>query len=159
VKWNRNTLLALAMSASVLALTGCGKTSSVTTPASALAPTAPAAPTNVHATYDSTANRDYLNWTLSASASVVSYEVWSYSTNPATGTPVGMRVGTPAASVSSLALPVESAVVTKWFRVRAVDTAGNSSAFSSTAAVDLHAWGGSTTNPGAPVGKGQDPVE
>jgi predicted small lipoprotein YifL len=105
---------ALALSALVFALAGCGKSSDLVSPGPTLDTTPPSAPTAVAGSYDPAAERDYLNWDGSTSPDVAGYEVWQYESDPS-----------PA-----------------WFRVRATDQAGNLSAFSSAAQTELHAWDG-----------------
>jgi predicted phage tail protein len=137
VKPSRFSLLALVVSASIVSLTGCTSSSNVVSPTANLDTTPPAAPTNVHGTYDANANRDYLNWDASSSADVSLYEVWQYSDDPALST-ASTRIGTVVVGQSSMLLPQAPASGTMYYRVRAVDTSFNRSAFSATATVDLH---------------------
>jgi hypothetical protein len=144
---------ALLMSALVFTLASCGKSSSVVAPAGVtLDTTPPAAPTNLSGSYDDVASRDYLNWTGSTSSDVASYQVWQYDSDPASGSPTGRLIATAGATDESVALPPTSDDGTHWFRVRAVDGAGNQSAYSVAAAADLHAWNGT----GAPGNRGID---
>jgi len=146
VKSIRLVSSALLMSALVLTLAGCGQSSSVLAPTvPGLDTTPPAAPTNLAGSYDAGANRDYLNWTGSTSADVAAYQVWEYDTDPASGTATGRLVVSAGAGDESVALPPTSDAGTHWFRVRAVDEAGNRSAYSTAAAHDLHAWEGQNT--------------
>jgi predicted phage tail protein len=145
VKLNRIVFSALAMSALVLALAGCGsKSASLVGPGNVIDTTPPAAPTSVSSSYDAAAGRDYLNWTPSTSADVASYQVWKYEADPASGA-TGTMIMTAGAADASVALSPISSDGTFWFRVRAIDESGNQSAFSSSVAADLHAWDGSNT--------------
>jgi hypothetical protein len=151
VKSIRPVSLALVMGAMLFALAGCGKSSDVTAPSGqTLDTTPPAAPTNVAGSYDLAAQRDYVNWTGSTSADVASYEVWQYDSDPAAGA-TGVLVGTTNAGTDVLVLPITSDARPAWFRVRAVDEAGNLSAYSSSAQHDLHSWSGTPTPGGGPI--------
>ena len=148
MKLNRLALLALALSATAYTLTSCGSGTTTTSPVVDLDTTPPAAPSNVHGTFDAQGNRDYLNWDLSASPDVASYEVWVYNTDPGTGG-TGVKLATVDASIDYQPLPVSGVSTTQFFRVRAVDTSGNESAYSATAGVDRHVWdGGNGGSPG-----------
>jgi hypothetical protein len=153
VKYTRTLLAALALSATMISLAGCGS-SSVTqnTLAPTLDTTPPAAPTNVHGDFDPHYVRDYVSWDLSASSDVASYEIWQYSSDPAVGG-TGVLIGHVVSSVNSLVLPEAKASGTTYIRVRAIDTSSNTSAFSSTAPVATHgeidgSGGGGLKDPG-----------
>ena len=139
---------ALVLGALVFSLAGCGKVTDSVYPSITLDTTPPDAPTNVAGSYDAAASRDYLNWTPSTAADLAGYEVWQYSEDPTSGA-TGQMIASASASTSTLALPITSDGGTHWFRVRALDEAGNKSTYSATAAAELHAWDGSTPNPGS----------
>lgn len=137
---------ALAMSALVLVLAGCGKSNDALAPANVLDTTPPDAPTNVAGSYNADENRDYMNWAPSTAADVAGYEVWKYSANPTSGA-AGVLVATARANEHSTSLPPTGDGGTHWFRVRAIDATGNRSAYSASAAHDLHVWEGTLGNP------------
>jgi len=154
VKSIRPVTFALFMGAMLFVLAGCGKSSDVTAPAGqTLDTTPPAAPTNVAGSYDAGAQRDYIHWTGSTSSDVVTYEVWQYDSDPAAGA-TGVMIGTTDAGTDVLALPITTDARPAWFRVRAMDDAGNLSAYSSSAQHDLHSWNGSPTPGGGPIREG-----
>ena len=132
------TLSALVLGAALLAISGCGSSSSVTSPANPINNAPPAAPSNVHGTFDATTGVNYINWDPSSSASVQSYEVWQYAADPATGAS-GVVVGTAGAAASSYAVGQVTQNSNMYFRVRALDSAGNPSAFSASAPFTLQA--------------------
>ncbi len=142
--------IALALGAVLFVLAGCGKSSSVTSPASSLDTTPPAAPTNVTGAFDESSHRDYLTWTGSASADVAGYEVWQYTTDPALGG-TGVLVGRTDAGASTFTVPLTRDDQQAWFRLRAQDEAGNISAYSQAAEHDLHGWDGLGGSNGDPI--------
>lgn len=161
MKSTRIVLSALFAGALALALVSCSKSTNAVSATNNLDTTPPAAPTNVHGSYDSAAGRDYLNWDASASADVVGYEVWQYSSDPLSGG-TGTLIANLGASTSDLALPQVSQAGTAIFRLRAVDGANNLSSFSSTANVSRHAWDGGGAKPQLDPGsdpKGRQNVE
>lgn len=149
----RFVTFALMTSAIVFILAGCGKSSDVVAPATALDTTPPAAPTDVTGSFDPAGQRDYLNWTGSTSPDVAGYEVWQYESDPALGA-TGVLVATTDAAADNVALPLTSQAREVWFRVRANDDAGNLSAFSSSASHELHAWDDVPTGNGGPLREG-----
>ena len=160
MKSNRPALLALVLSAAVYSLTGCGNGTTTTRPVVLLDTTPPAAPSNVHGTFDAQGNRDYLNWDLSASPDVASYEVWLYAANPSVGG-TGTLLASVNASIAFVALPISGTATTQFFRIRAVDASGNVSAYSATAGVDRHIWNGGSSgpSPGNTGGEGRGILE
>lgn len=143
---------ALILGATVLALTSCGKTTSSVSavePPPVLDTTPPSAPTAVHGWYDAGANRDYLSWTLSSSADVISYQIFIV---PTGGTP--SLLATLSATTDVMPLPLRSQDGNEVYRVRAMDASGNASAYSSSVIVTRHAWEGgdrSDDNGGQPI--------
>ncbi|MCC6350059.1 MAG: hypothetical protein IT347_10780 [Candidatus Eisenbacteria bacterium] len=142
---------ALFLGAIVLALAGCGKSTESVAPTTPLDTTPPAAPSNVAGSYDAASERDYLNWDGSSSADVASYEIWQYETDPSLGG-TGVLLGSTDAAAGSYALPLTRQARVAWFRVRAIDEAGNQSAFSNGSSYDLHAWDGNTSGRGTQRG-------
>lgn len=138
MKYTRTVLAALALSATMISLAGCGS-SSVTknTLGPTLDTTPPSAPTNIHGDFNLTDNRDYASWDPSASSDVASYQIWQYSTDPASGG-VGVLVGTVGSAVSTIMLPEAKSTGTSFIRIRAIDTSSNASAYSPTAPIDMH---------------------
>lgn len=143
---------ALVLGAVVISLAGCGKTAETIAPAIVLDTTPPDAPTSLVGSYDAAGNRDYLNWNASTAADLAGYEVWQYESDPSLGG-TGHQIASLDGSAVSLALPPTGEAQTAWYRVRAIDEAGNKSSYSSSASTELHAWEG--TN-GLPGGRGLD---
>ena len=137
MKPSRFLLLALVVSAAIVSLAGCTSSSDVVSPTANLDTTPPSAPTTVHGSYDPHANRDYLNWDASASADVSMYEVWQYGSDPSVGA-TGLKIANVIAGESSVMLPQASSSGTLFYRVRAVDTSLNRSAYSATTALGMH---------------------
>lgn len=146
MKSNQILASALILGATLLALTSCGKTTSSVSavePPPVLDTTPPSAPTGVHGWYDQAGNRDYLSWTLSSSADVIAYEVYLV---PSGGSPSLMA--TYDANTDVMALPLRGDDGSETYRVRAVDAAGNASAYSSSVIVTRHGWdGGGSIDP------------
>lgn len=132
MKTLRTLVLVLAASAALVALAGCGKSSSVTNAAANLDTTPPAAPTAVHEVQDNSS--DVLAWTAGTSADTYSYEIWKYATNPANGGS-GSLYRNVAASVTAIALDPVPADCTEYYRIRAIDTSHNAGSFSSTVTI------------------------
>lgn len=130
----RNVLFALMVSATIFALAGCGKSSSLTSSDPALDPAPPAAPSSLSSTYAATVGYDYLYWNLSSSASVTGYEIWESATLGGTA----VKVGTVGSRVNNLVLPNVDADCTRYYQVRARAASGQFSALSSAVAVDRH---------------------
>lgn len=152
MKSNKMIAFALILGATVFALSSCGKTTSSVsnvTPPPTLDTTPPSAPTGVHGWYDVAGSRDYLSWTLSSSADVVAYEVYVV---PSGGSP--SLIETLDSTMDVLALPLLSADGSETYRVRAVDAAGNTSAYSSSVIVQRHGWNGGGTIDTGDRGKG-----
>lgn len=152
MKSNRFVAFALILGASVIALSSCGKSTSLTSvvePPPALDTTPPSAPTGVHGWYDQAANRDYLSWSLSSSPDVAAYEVFLV---PSGGSP--SLIATLDQTVDAFALPITAESGIQNFRVRAVDASGNPSSYSSSVPVTRHAWEGITTKDEDGGGKG-----
>jgi len=137
VKLHRTALFALVTGATLLAVSGCGKSAAPTAANTPLDQAPPAAPTNVHGTYVSSIWQDHLQWDASSSSNTASYEIWYYASAPGAND-VGTLVNTVGSSVTDVALaPVPSDCV-EYYRVRARDASGGEGAFSQTATVSRH---------------------
>ena len=145
-----NAVAALLASAVVLALSGCGSSTSSTAPAG-LDNSAPAAPTNLVGLFDGTAGTDYLIWTGSSSANVASYEVWQYSDNPLSGN-AGQLVGTASSAVAYFALPAPEQNLVYYYRMRSSNALGSLGAFSAPITVQRHGAPGQVDPTPEPVG-------
>lgn len=144
--FRRNLAAALSLGVLAISLVSCGSnsTSSITSPVD-LSP--PQAPSNLRDNHDAAINRDWLQWSPSASAAVAGYEIYSSPTSSSTGT----LVATVDASSGDYLLPLTSVDGTEFYRVRAVGSNNVPSAFTSTLSVDRSAWEGGPTK-GAPSG-------
>jgi hypothetical protein len=156
VKSNRTAVLALLMSASMFSLTGCFGSSKVTSPINGVVnQTAPAAPTNVHSSFDAAGNRDHLNWDASASANVASYDVYVYDADPSTGATGTLVANVPVGS-TDLPMPLVGSAVSQFYGVRSNGSNGLSSAFSVSGNIVRHPFSG----PGGPqVGPNGRPID
>ena len=76
MKLHRNVALIILAGATLVALASCGKTSSITSSASAIDQAPLTAPDGVTATYNSGLVVDFLSWTPSSSPRVATYEVY-----------------------------------------------------------------------------------
>jgi fibronectin type 3 domain-containing protein len=125
VKHGRSIVLSFAV---VALLAGCGKSSSPTS-VSSLDTTPPPAPTNLRAVSDAQGHFS-LTWSPSTAADLAGYEVWQ--SVPGSGTfTLAARV-----TEGSCPLPITAQGTDKDYRVRAYDTTGNRSAYSSTLAAE-----------------------
>ena len=137
---HRNSLMALVLSASLFSLTGCFGAKSATAPIdNGIDTSAPQPPSNVRMQTDAGAQRDFLLWDLSASSNVASYEVYRYDADPSTGA-TGTLVATMGSTEYNWAMPVVSAEVTEFYRVRALNGSDVPSAYSTTAQAQRNAW-------------------
>jgi hypothetical protein len=157
VNLRRHALRALVLSATVAALAGCGKSTSVTSSDPSLDTTPPNPPTNVHSAWAQGVNYDYLLWNASTSPSVHGYEIWESDTQ--TGTYTNINTVTDA-SADNAVLPPVSVDGTKYYEMRALNNHGVFSAYSTPIAVTRHAsvstsGGGNGTGSGGGSGIGQ----
>jgi hypothetical protein len=136
VNFRRVVVTALVLSAALLSLAGCSKSTSTTSPA-ALDSTPPAAPTSLAGIYDAGQQTDYLIWTSSSSANAATCEVWQYDGAPAAGN-TGRLVGTVPVTTSFIGLPTPTQNTVQYFRLRTLSTAGTPSAFSATISLQRH---------------------
>jgi uncharacterized protein YceK len=131
VKFPRMIRLPLAGVATLAMLSGCGSTASPTEPGPGLDTTPPPAPTHLVYSHDAQ-GRPVLAWDASAAPDVASYDVYVYS--PAPDRDSAYLLITSDAN-NNYVLPTVSTATEATYRVRAVDTSGNKSAFS--AAVEI----------------------
>ena len=158
MKSNRTAVFALLMSASVFSLTGCFGSSKVTSPVSGVInQTAPAAPTNVHSSFDALGNRDHLSWDASASANVASYDVYVYDAAPSTGATGTLVANVPVGS-TDLPMPLVGSAVAQYYGVRSVGSNGLSSAFAVSGSIVRHPFTGTGGPQIGPNGKPVDPT-
>jgi chitinase len=125
VKFIRFITLPIACLATMAMLSGCGDSANITGPGNTLDTTPPPAPSELRLTSDASGQL-LLTWTESAAPDVAGYEVYVYSPG------VGFVEATDVNNAdNAFALP--SVTETSIYRVRAVDTSGNRSAFSADA--------------------------
>ncbi len=154
MNFRRVTVTALVLSAAILSLAGCSKSTSTTSP-TALDTTPPAAPTSLAGIYDVGQQRDYLIWTASSSANASSCEVWRYDGDPAAGNAGTLVVTVPAGS-SYIALPTPTQNTVDYFRMRARTAGGTTGAFTATIALQRH---GAPTQPAGDPEPGEPGVQ
>ena len=118
----------ISVAAIVVPLTGCGTTTRSTAPAVTLDTTPPSIPDELTQSRDPYTRNLQLEWSPSPSPDVASYDVYMYSPDPSRENSF-IKVGETSAPAWSL--PTSASDQTYTFRVRAVDGAGNASAFSS----------------------------
>jgi hypothetical protein len=139
VMFSRSIRLSLASLAAIVVLSGCGDGGNIVGLGPQLDTTPPPAPQNL-----TVANDAYgwpvLAWTESAAPDVIGYQVYVYSALPGGGNDYVPADDAISVDPSFRLVAVASDAVAS-YRVRAVDAAGNWSAFS--AAVDVQAPGGS----------------
>lgn len=136
MKFSRSIKLSLVGLAAIAALSGCGSNSSLTGLTQPLDTTPPPAPVNVVLSADPAGN-PILVWDASAAPDVASYQVEVYSGSTGGFVPAL----DPNAADTSLPLPEVAMSTEESYRVRAVDTSGNWSAFSATATILVPAAG------------------
>jgi fibronectin type 3 domain-containing protein len=119
-------------------LSGCGSTAAPTDPVVGLDTTPPPAPTHLTYSHDAQGNA-VLVWDASAAPDVASYDVYVYSPSPDRDSAY-LLVSTDANN--NYVLPTVSTTTETTYRVRAVDTSGNKSAFSASADIITAPAGG-----------------
>ena len=137
------TTLAAMATIACLGLYGCGSSSDVTNAAGSLDSTPPPAPESI--ALNTVPEYNELTWAASAAADVAKYQVYRYQPDPSRDNAYVM-VGETTNSSFNLGRTSEDADT--YFRVRAVDEAGNRSAFSSETSVHLPALGSGGGGPG-----------
>lgn len=123
--------LSLSAAAFVLLLAGCGAATDPVSPQSSLDTTPPPAPANLVVETDEV---NTLRWDASAAPDVNGYQVYVYSPDPSRDNAY-VLAGEIDGETTSFVFGSNEAARTEVVRVRAVDNAGNRSAFS--APVDL----------------------
>jgi hypothetical protein len=126
-------LVVTASLAMVAMLTGCGA-DAPTSPSATLDSTPPPAPTALTMTIDATVSGYLLEWTASSASDVAKYQVFQYSPDPSRDNAY-VLVG--EATAAQFAADAPASAGTETFRVKAVDGAGNHSAFSAALAVPM----------------------
>jgi len=135
VKSLRLMLSGISTLALIAALSGCGKDAAPTAAVPGLDTTPPVTPAALGVTADPSSGSLQVHWTASPDADVATYRVYLYSPDPSRDNAY-VQVGETSASATSWSIPAASDVVTQYYRVRAVDGAGNVSAYSAGLAVD-----------------------
>ena len=125
MKFTRSILATLAAVAA-LGLFGCGSSSSPTSVSPSLDSTPPSAPEGL--ALSPTVEYNTLSWTASSDAGVVKYEVYQYQPDPSRDNAYVMIGESTTASFQLIPVNTDSDT---YFRVCAVDQAGNRSALSS----------------------------
>ena len=146
--------LSLCALAAVALIAGCGKSSGPTnvTPESGT-PTLDTSPPPVPGGFnvmDDPSGQVSLVWDESSAADVVGYEVFSYAPDPQSDESFALLYTTDA-TTRQFNVDASPSYVTKYFRLRAVDAAGNRSPLTSTLGVTV---GPLTTQGGGPEGPG-----
>lgn len=144
----RSHLMLLVMVASIVALAGCGKSTDSTSPVTPLDGTPPPAPDGISLITSTDANA--LTWSPSSAPDVAMYQVYQYSPDPSRDSAY-LLIG--STSASSLTLPRMNDAQDSYYKVRAVDQAGNSSAYSAATLMHVPAIG---SGEGGGTGQGQD---
>ena len=132
--------LPLAAFAVMAMLTGCGDTVNPTALGPGLDTTPPPAPASVTLSGDEM-GRPVLTWEASAAPDVVGYQVYVYSPSPERDNAY-VLADDPDTSDNTFLLPSVASDTEAVYRVRAVDAAGNKSAFSAAATIVISAPGG-----------------
>lgn len=132
--------LPLVAFATMAMLSGCGDTANPLAAGSALDTTPPPAPASVTVSHDEM-GRPLLTWDASAAPDVVGYQVYVYSPSPERDNAY-VLADDPDNSDNTYRLPSVASTTEGVYRVRAVDAAGNMSAFSSPATILISAAGG-----------------
>lgn len=157
MKYSRSILFALVMSAAIVSLTGCMGAKDVAGPTSGVDTSPPQPPSSLSVSNDAAAQRDFLNWSPSASANVATYEIFRYDSDPSGGA-TGTSVGVVSSDVTVWALPLVNSPRTEYYRVRGVNGSEVAGALSTSAVANRDAWqGGPHTPTGDPGGRGIDP--
>ncbi len=158
MKYTRFLLTALLLCATAMTMTSCGG-SNVASPDDAVESAPPAAPGSVSMSTEAATGRDYLNWEPSASADVVGYQIFRFSTDSATTD--GVLVGAVASDQVSAALPLVNSIVTEYYRVRARNSNDLVSSYSNNFTASRTAWDGEGVPSGSrnPNGRPTDELE
>ncbi len=146
-------LTVIASFALAAALTGCGSSSSPTSPNNSLDNSPPPAPTGLALTVDGASGSYMLTWASSASPSVAKYQVYEYAPDPSRDNSYVLLGET---ARTSLLLDDPATATSLTFRVKAVSSTGTASAFSNSltapltpsSPLGLGGGGGGSTSPG-----------
>lgn len=154
MKIARHAILALALSAAVLLLTGCTGASNVAAPSNpGVDNSPPQPPTNLLVVSDPTTGRDRLDWNASPSANVQSYQIYRYVSAPGPNS-TGEWVGGVNASTTAWYLPLVNSDCTEYYAIRSVSSANVPSAFSADVVATRTAWTGTHGTGGGGHGSG-----
>lgn len=145
--------LPLASFATMAMLSGCADAVRPAEPGSVIDTTPPPAPANLSMSYDAMA-RPVLIWEASTAPDVVGYLVYVYSPSPERDNAY-VLTDDPDPGDNSFQLPNVTTDTEAVYRVRAVDVAGNRSAFSAAATVVISPAGSS----GRGGGGGSGPID
>lgn len=129
----------------VAALSGCGGATDSVSPNSSLDNAPPSAPSGLDVGVGASGARA-LHWVSNAEPDLGSYQVYQYSPSP-TRDNAYVLVATVAAGATEWALPAVDNDTDTFFKIRAVDQAGNRSAESTPYAVQLLPSGLSPDSP------------
>ncbi len=129
MKVSRYLVAGAAVLAMVATLAGCGSTTRSVAPSPPLDTTPPSIPDGLTQVFDPYTSIVTLSWSPSPSPDVAHFDVYLYSPDPSRDEAY-VKVGQTSASDPSWSLPTSSTETTYHLRVRAVDGAGNASAFS-----------------------------
>lgn len=130
-------IVAFAMMAT---LTGCGDTTSPTALSSDIDTTPPPAPAGMNVSYDA-GGPTRLDWDASAAPDVIGYQVYVYSPSPERDNAY-VLANDADGSDTSFQIPAVEGNSQVVYRIRAVDAAGNHSAFSSSVTVQYQGASG-----------------
>ncbi len=136
MKYSRHPFTSLLALAAAAALAGCsGNSASPTRVVPTLDTTAPLAPSGMSVVVDAVTGLDMLQWSNNSEPDLAKYQVLVYSPSPARENAYVPLVDVTGSN--RMRLPIVSTETTLYYRVRAVDRAGNTSAPSSVATVRL----------------------
>ena len=147
MKFSRSITLPIAGLATMAMLSGCGNSANLTGLNPTLDTTPPPAPSALTYASDGSGNL-VLSWTESAAPDVAGYQVYVYSALPGGGNGF-VPANDPINTDNAYQLPPVADGTTVIYRVRAVDTSGNASAFSASAEFQ----------PSGPVGGDITPID
>ena len=138
MKVSRLISLPLVGFATMAMLSGCGNSAAPTGLDTGLDTTPPPAPLHVVRSNDDQ-GRPVLSWDASAAPDVASYGVYIYSPSPDRA---DAYLLVDDATDNNYVLPTATSIGTVTYRVRAVDTSGNKSAYSAAATFEVAPAGG-----------------
>lgn len=138
--------IAVALAA---AICGCGAGSDPTAPAAVTDNAPPQAPTGL-APGLSDISTPVLEWSANSEPDLAGYQIYQYSPDPSRDNAYTL-VGTVGSTVTEWQLPDVTETELAWFRLRAIDAAGNRSAVSTAAQVTLLAASSGSDAPGEDI--------